>query len=439
MPPPRSKKPRLIDTPSVMHTIASRPDATFDDLGTDELAHILGFLGPFDIMRARLNKKMRNAAKQTIVPMTEFVVDSVGKYNLMVAMSIALPNLQQILLQDLGGRHNYSDGEDPDEGAAEESANFTSLDIDIISNFRKLRILYITVAPLNGRYPVLFDFPLLRKLSIRAQYHLNYITVAPLNGRYPILFDFPLLRKLSIRAQYHLKFDLEMLAGLPMLEELYCYHNPHMGGNLRSLRVLKNTLELVTIGECENVRGNFMDLADFPNLMELDLWGTNNVSGDIRDIGERDFLALDQLILPKGICGGRGFEFQLISDAPDVISTLYSIMKQRPVLLKYWYGMLSLDSPDWYSGGIEDGTAPLNIKFVQAGSRVGYHWFGVGFGKFACEVIWLDPEPDRESNEYETYIEELQKIENEIGMFEGFQQPPTEDEFHLLTSRSRTS
>jgi hypothetical protein len=38
---------------------------SFDDLGTDEHANIFGFLPPEDIIRACLNKKMREAAKKT--------------------------------------------------------------------------------------------------------------------------------------------------------------------------------------------------------------------------------------------------------------------------------------------------------------------------------------------------------------------------------------
>eukprot|EP00573_Skeletonema_grethae_P003049 CAMPEP_0201689156 /NCGR_PEP_ID=MMETSP0578-20130828/2782_1 /ASSEMBLY_ACC=CAM_ASM_000663 /TAXON_ID=267565 /ORGANISM="Skeletonema grethea, Strain CCMP 1804" /LENGTH=257 /DNA_ID=CAMNT_0048173697 /DNA_START=171 /DNA_END=940 /DNA_ORIENTATION=- len=256
--PPRSKKPRLIDAssppPPRSWRMAGRLNATFDDLGVDELAIIFGFFPHHDIMRVRLNKKMRDAATQAIVPMTEFAVKSVRYYNLMAAMTTALPNLQRLSLRPLPLGDVYSDGADPDEGIGEGTD--TTNDINIISSFRKLRILYITGAPLNGRYPVLFDFPLLQNLTIHNQPHL--------------------------------KFDLGMLEGLPMLEELDCFRIPHMSGNLRSLRVLKDTLEVVTIHDCENVRGNFADLADFPNLMELDLYSigrTNNVSGDIRDIG----------------------------------------------------------------------------------------------------------------------------------------------------------
>ena len=212
-------------------------------------------------MRARLNKKMREAAKTTIVPMTDFTVDIVEQYNAMVAMSTALPNLQQITLGFLREENNYEDGEDPNEHWAAFTAHGITHDIEIMANFRKLRSLTMWRAPLNGRYPVLFNFPLLQKLSV---------SFCP-----------------------NLKWDLEMLEGLPLLKELDCDDNPRLSGNLNSLRVLKDTLEKVIFGDCPNVEGNIMDLADFPRLAWLDLRGTN-VTGDIRDIRVHDFTALSQ-------------------------------------------------------------------------------------------------------------------------------------------------
>jgi hypothetical protein len=91
-----------------------------------------------------------------------------------------------------------------------------------------------------------------------------------------------------------------MLAGMPMLKELVCINNDHLTGNVNSLRVIKNTLEKVEIGGCQYVEGNFMDLADFPHLKELDLEGTA-VTGDIRDIGKNDFSSLEHLKLPHGV------------------------------------------------------------------------------------------------------------------------------------------
>ena len=109
-------------------------------------------------------------------------------YNAMRVMTAALPNLQQIALYALKPYNKYSDGEDPDERRARGIAHVPTHDIDIISNFRKL-----------------CSFDIFR---------------APLNGRYPALFNFPLLEKLSIAECSNLRFDLNMLHGLPSLTDL---------------------------------------------------------------------------------------------------------------------------------------------------------------------------------------------------------------------------
>jgi len=60
----------------------------------------------------------------------------------------------------------------------------------------------------------------------------------------------------------------------------------------------------------------------------------------------------------------------------------------------------------------------IELEWVQAGPRLGWAW---GFHKYigdgddspfdSCEINWLDPEPDRNSNDYEIYIQELQAIQ----------------------------
>ncbi|KAK1734486.1 hypothetical protein QTG54_014734 [Skeletonema marinoi] len=343
---------------------------------------------------------MREAAKKTIVPITDIGVCSETQYNALVAMSTALPNLQQISLYYLLFRHKYSDGEDPNEEEATNTANFITHDIEIISRFRKLRSLSIFEA---------------------------------MNGRYPFLFNFPLLHKLDITNCHHLKWNLEMLAGFPLLKELYCNNNESLTGNINSLRVLKDTLEKLTINDCFNVQGNFMDLADFPHLKKVYLDETG-VTGDIRDIGKQDFQTLESLTLPSGVYGGMCYEFQHISDAPDLAMAVYSIYKQRPTLLEKWCAMLSEHSPDWYDGigsyDVYESTAPLYIRLVEAGIRVGYRW--ISERNHPCEVIWLDPEPQRESIDYEIYIEAFQEIQLQINIYRGFHQPPTEEEHNLL-------
>ena len=397
----------------------------------DIVANILGWLCVKEIMRSRrVCKKWKEAVRKTIAPLGEFVFPvktdfgdySMTNYNAMGVMTEAMPNLQQITIGHLGGYEDkYSDGEDPYEREATRTANYRTYDIEIISNFNKLRILEIGYnAELNGRYSVFFN-------------------------------SFPLLQKLTVGYCPYLNWDLDMLAGLPMLKELTCWTNIGLDGNINSLRVLKDTLEKVQLFNCHHIEGNFMDLADFPHLKELYLGDTTTVTGDIRDIGENDFPSLKQLTLPKGVCGGTGCEFQRISEATDVVRAIYLLKKQRPGLFDVddwyweWGGKLSEDSPDWYEsvgdGENDDVAPPFYIYVVQAGPRIGYRW-ACEQNCLACEVNWLDPEPDRESSDYAKYIEELEEIQmgvttyrgRNVELYDGFHQPPTEEEYNRLFS-----
>jgi hypothetical protein len=47
-------------------------------------------------------------------------------------------------------------------------------------------------------------------------------------------------------------------------------------------------------------------------------------------------------------------------------------------------------------------------------------------------VNWLDPEPSKESCDYEKYMEEFHKLEQEVDIFRGFYQPPTAEEHNRL-------
>ncbi len=390
------------------------------NLSIDVLANIFRYLGgPMSIMRQRrVSKKWKEAVKKTIIPPIYFCVDGEQKYNAMNVMTTEMPNLQLIRLGALtgkrGGGHKYSDGEDPDEDWAARTTflNWAIHDIEIISNFSKLRILEIDHAELNGRYPVLFN-------------------------------SFPLLQKLRIRHCSDLKWDLEMLAGLPMLKELICYSIDNLTGNINSLRLLKDTLEVVEIHDCENIEGNFMDLTDFPHLKKLDLMQTGDgwdigedeyssrvgVKGDIRDIGPSDFSNLELLRLPKTVYGARGYEFERITDAVDVVRAIYRLKKQHPALkLEDWYVILSRDSSDSYE------SIPGCIRFIEAGSRLGYQWYSYDFdGCDYCEVNWLDPEPAVENSDYAKYIEGLERARQvRVKVYKGCYEPPTEEECDRL-------
>eukprot|EP00984_Skeletonema_dohrnii_P034512 scaffold33581_cov220-Skeletonema_dohrnii-CCMP3373.AAC.4 len=326
-----------------------------EKLSADEVAIIFGFLSHVDIMRARVCTTWREGAKKTLVS-TGFVVNSERSFNLMTVMSTALPNLQQLSICIIGRGNKYSDGEDPNEELARLTANYTTRDIGI-SSFRKLRSLEISARYLNGRYPVFFNFPHLQRLSIS-------------NCRY-------------------LKWDLEMLASFPLLRELHVVKSNALTGDLSSLRALRDTLEMVKIiGGCGgglspniHIRGNFIDLAAFPRLKELDLYGTT-VTGHIRRIRGHDFPALERLRLPKSVHGGMHYKFQSISDAPDFMNTVHLLLQRNPTLFDQhslsnaFFWTLSKDSPDWYDR--DDGSGAHSPHLFCDLSRREYELDGVG-------------------------------------------------------------
>ena len=309
-------------------------------------------------------------------------------------------------------RHKYSNGEDPDEVQARRTADYSAHNINIIPNFTKLRVLHLYKAPLNGTYPVLFSFPLLEKISI-------------------------------LGCQY-LKCDLEMLQGLTSLKELDLNWNRNSlpTGNLSSLGALKNSLEKVRIDGCPKIFGNFMDLADFPRLKKLDLNSTTvTVTGDIRDIGRNDFSALESLALPDTVHvhGGTEYKFQRISDVPIFMHTIHLLLQRIPTLFVNsslsgaFSWSVSEGSPDWYewevdAWGDDYPLPPFDLQIVQAGlgSRRGWSWRS-NDGP-SCEVNWLDPEPSNENSDYEAYIEDLQRIEQDIDFYREYHEPPTEQQ-----------
>jgi hypothetical protein len=429
---PRPKRPRLAtasaetdpqntaseeDTDGTTTTTEEQPyDATADQVDEDLLAMVLGYHCLFDIMRLRcVCKKWKEAARKTIVPPTEFLVDSLDKYNAMTAMTTALPNLQQLSICDIEDeqgeeRHKYVDGEDPDQHWADETADCITHEIDIVYNFRQLRILEL------AEYP-------------------------PLNGRYPVLFNFPLLEKLSITHCQLIKWDLGMLAGLPLLKELHCYECGVLTGNINSLRVLKDTLELIKITYAHEVDGNFMDLADFPHLRVLNLNNTA-ATGDIREIGENRFPMLEYLYLPGTVYGGMSYKFNRITEVTDFFSSIYDYQRRILPLLRDYTWSLSRASPDAYAQyvspiGLGSFEAPFEISFVQAGSRLGWRWRSYFDGDYnrmtSCEINWLDPAPRRGiSEDYSVYHEELGRIEVGITVFRGHHQPPAEADYQRI-------
>uniref|UniRef100_A0A6U3VEN5 F-box domain-containing protein n=1 Tax=Skeletonema marinoi TaxID=267567 RepID=A0A6U3VEN5_9STRA len=437
---PSSKKPRLLG-PSAADDSLPPPQllSNVNDLSTDIIEMVLGNLSPQDIMRARVCRKWRQAARNTIVPLplTEFKIDSARQYNAMEAMATSLPNLQQIAFHSLDypEEHKYNDGGDPYEHEAVRTANYVTHDIGVVSNFTKLIDLTIWAAPLNGRYPILFN-------------------------------SFPLLESLKISNCGCLIWHLDYLVSCPVLKELYCEGTP-VQGNINCLRVLKDTLESISIGETlvgtHMIEGNLMDLADFPHLKDLFMFTVDRVKGDIRDIGENDFPMLEELDLSccKAIIGSQHYSFQRISDVPAFMNDVHRLLKRNIMNDRCQWSLSEDQSPDWYEAEVNNNEdeeipgPPFDIRLVQAGSRLGWAW---GFHTYigddspcdSCEINWLDPEPDRDSSDYENYIQELQAIEGgedffnssdqicQINFFRGCYQPPTEEEYKRLRREYNT-
>ena len=80
------------------------------------------------------------------------------------------------------------------------------------------------------------------------------------------------------------------------------------------------------------------------------------------------------------------------------------------------------------------------IEFVRTGKRLGWRWgfhyeeewYDYNSSCQSCEINWLDLEPDRGSDDYDTYMIQLSNIEQEIDFFRGYHQPPTAEEYNRL-------
>ena len=417
---------------------------TTEVLSCDEVAIIFSFLSHKDIMRARVCTSWRQAAKKTLV-MSGFNIGSVRSYNAIRAMSTALPKLQKIRITNIDEGHKFSDGENPDKARARRTANYITHDINVIAGFTQLRSLVIC--------------PRLTP----------YSSNPPLNGSYPLLFNFRMLRNLRM-AGCGIKWDLEMLSALPCLKKLYCWGNAQLTGNLISLRPLKDNLAEVYIRQCSEVEGSFMALADFPRLRKLELFRTR-VEGDIRDIRGHDFPVIKILDLPSTVQGGHEYKFQRISDVPSFMQALRLLLQRTPTLFKqhriddvhHYKGLnwrLSEDSPDWYSD-LEfvqrewdllldknhceklPPSPPFDLQLIHSGSRLGWTWYGYRHGfcedgqykQSSCEINWLDPESEQSESSgrfNETCIVDLQTIQKHVDFYKGYHEPPNESEYFRL-------
>lgn len=397
-------------------------DVNFSSLSTDILANVFCYLRLKEIMRSRrVSKKSADAVKKTSEAIVArsyhyFRVNSVMNYNALTVMAEAMPGLQQVSLEsqcydskygdNAEGDFKYNDGEEPDDKEVARTAEYTALNIvDVLSSA---------------------NFPNL--------YALNIDSNAPLNGKYPSLFNFSRLEKLTISRCNTIKFGFDMLAGLPSLKEFECVFSKLATGNLKDLSVCKNTLERILIACSEDapIGGNFMDLADFPNLKSLTLHQTK-VTGQLRDIGHNDFPMLEVLKLPSTVVGGNRYEIQRVAEAKELINDLLPLRRKRPDLFSdnYFYWKLSDESEDIANPRMDFMPDYHNycFYFVQAGSRLGWRWEQ----KFdytpdhPFEVHWLDPVPSKKSNDYQAYADVAKSFipSGTERFFKGLYEPPS--------------
>mmetsp|Transcript_9430 Transcript_9430/g.20406 ORF Transcript_9430/g.20406 Transcript_9430/m.20406 type:complete len:510 (+) Transcript_9430:16-1545(+) len=449
--------------PPLVLESATRPSPDIDAIGHDMLNVVFGFLNWREVLKARVSRRWRDIATHVRVPPSsvtkkgktlrgsaaytshDFQVNSETSYQTLVGLARVLPNLQQIQLGRLGYQDKFTDGEDStprielmdddefsdvddfnDDDEFSDEDDFYDIeredvrehDVGIVAKFQQLRNLYIIDAPLNGRYPVIFNFPHLQKLHIDVPY---------------------------------LKWDLSMLKGLPRLEELVCLRDDRaihgndvcqeaVTGDVQSLRVLKFTLKTLKIARCVNVVGNLLNLADFPLLEDLDLHGTS-VTGDLRSMQVHHFPKMKTLGLPD-------LEFHRIGDVPGSMDTIFSLKKRTPSLFRQKFWHLAKSSQDRYIGqsrGRTESTKeelntkpPFTIEVVKAGPRLGWRWTNADPRELfrsdieSCEINWIDPAPDDLSEEYKMYTKGLQRLQQSVGLYKGLHKPPTQEKYNLL-------
>ena len=390
------------------------PDTSGDamnSLGVDEISSILGFLTWKDILRARVCKKWRDAARLTVVPPSRNIVDencwkdvpdlyvrNRGAALALEWLSDALPGMNAInfdfALAETEDNYEIAEG----GGVLDENARL--IDLSVLSQFHGLQHLFLN--------------------------ETHFI------GRMPFLFHFQHLKTLELVWNPGLQWDLDMLSGLPNLERLLAAHNYSLTGNIRSMRGLRETLVCFDVYRCNEIEGNLHDLADFPKLEELNLFGTK-VAGDIREIGSTDFTAVKNVQLPSGVYGGDDY-FRRVGDASAVMYARCAWKKRNPSLFTDRQWSLSIESPDFHTVmNIGDACRipPYVAEIVQAGPRLGWRWTN-SQNSSSCEVNWFDPEPQKGDAGYDDYLRELESIEQEVHFFRGFSKPPTRDQYQLL-------
>jgi hypothetical protein len=242
------------------------------------------------------------------------------------------------------------------------------------------------------------------------------------------------LRTLELVDVGRLAWDLDVLKKLPKLAHLTAVRNTHLTGVLDSIRVLRKTLVKLSLVSCFKVRGDLMDLRDFPLLQDICLNDCNRIGGDIREIQTGDFQSVESFgKLPSSVFGGS--YLPSIVDTPAIMRSWYILKKRNPSVLSPSNNgicrlSLSILSTERYENEVHHTRyMPTCVEFVSAGNRLGWRWTNAVRGG-SCETIWMDPAPKRSDPGFDLYLLELQKVNQDVVFYKGFFAPPSQEE-HL--------
>lgn len=379
------------------------------------LSRIFAFFNWKDILRSRVSRIWRQAARITVVPKSinnvchipDLYVNNREFALALDWLSKELPMISSITVcfnVYTTKAFEIATGDNPKLPLAKSASIDPPVNLCSISNFRSLKHLSINRASFNGSYSYIFDFPELRTLEL--------VDV----GR--------------------LVWDLTMLQGLPQLEQLIAVRNTHLTGSLSNVQILRKSLMKLSLTSCHQVQGDLMDLRDFPKLKEIGLTDCTSIVGDIRNVRVGDFPSVASFgKLPESVIGGSNLPY--IADAASIMNAWYILKKKNPLILSSSSvnGLSRLSLPIWsterYINSVHHTRfMPTCVEFVTAGPRIGWRWTNAVRGG-SCEAIWLDPAPNPLEEGYDDYVRELRDVNRDVCFYKGFFGPPSKEE-HLL-------
>ena len=248
--------------------------------------------------------------------------------------------------------------------------------------------------------------------------HIRHLNISYQNGHLQgygpseVIFSLSTSEELDIGDNEGLEFDLSDVARLTRLKSFHCRACHKATGSLASLSHLQDKLESLCINFCGKITGNLTELASFSKLRELYMFDCGGITGDMGDIQQDHFLAIETFRIAGS--GVRGGELDSIDDAPDIMSAWSNFLNNgsvpRPISKKQipWGHSLSLFA--YSHDNFEAYPYRVISPLFKAGQRAGFVWANkntIEEARGITKVTWLDPEPQLEDPGYAAYAEEL--------------------------------